>query len=228
MSNLFFRNPLIWDWILPIALLAVIAPFSGAVDVAISTYFFDPATREFSTHPFFRFFFVWGLLPGQVFGIGAILLFMLSFVFKQFKKWRKPALQVILTIAIGAGFITHTLLKENWKRPRPRQVEQFAGTEAFRPFYQPDFVVNGNFKSFPSGHSAMGFCFFALAVQGRRLHNRPLFWGGLALALTLGISLSLTRIAQGGHFFTDTLASACLMWVIAATSDWLLYPSEEG
>lgn len=226
MSNLFFRNLLVWDWVLPLALLAMVAPFSGAMDLATSHYFFDPASGQFSSHPFFHFFYVWGLLPGQVFGIGAILLFMLSYLATQFKQWRKPALQVILTIAIGAGFITHTLLKENWKRPRPKQVEQFGGTETFNHFYQPDFGVDGQFKSFPSGHSAMGFCFFALAVQGRRQGNRSLFWGGLALALTLGIGLSLTRIAQGGHFFSDTLVSACLMWVIAATSDWLLYPSE--
>lgn len=225
MRNLFFRNHLILDWILPLTLLAVVAPFSRNIDLDISHYFFDPTKGQFSSHPFFQFFYVWGLLPGQIFGIGAILLFILSYLTTQFKQWRKPALQVILTIALGAGFITHTILKESWKRPRPKQLEQFGGTENFRPFYQPEFGTTGQFKSFPSGHSAMGFCFFALTVQGRRQRSKMLFWGGLVLALAFGIGLSLTRMAQGGHFFSDTLVSACLMWVVAATSDWLLYRS---
>lgn len=224
MSILFFRNLLLWDWMIPLALLAIVAPFSGTLDLTISNYFFNAETKQFSQHPLFQFLYVWGLLPGQVFGIAAILFFILSYRVQEFKKWRKPALQVIFTLAIGAGFITHIVLKENWKRPRPRQVEQFGGTEPYSPFYQPKFNVTGHFKSFPSGHSAMGFCFFVLAVQGRHQRNRPLFWGGLALALILGVGLSLTRIAQGGHFFSDTLASACLIWMVAATSDRLMQP----
>ena len=69
----------------------------------------------------------------------------------------------------------------------------------------------------------MGFYFFAVALLGRRLGSRILFITGMALALILGIALSVTRIAQGGHFFSDTLATAIIMWTAALAIDWLLF-----
>jgi membrane-associated PAP2 superfamily phosphatase len=68
----------------------------------------------------------------------------------------------------------------------------------------------------------MGFYFFTLALIARRLDYRKTFWFALILAFGLGISLSLARIAQGGHFFSDTLVSALVMWLSAYACDrWL-------
>ncbi len=175
---------------------------------------------QFSNHPFFTFFYDWGLLPGQLLGIGALIALILTFYKPRFKQFRYPALVIGLTIAIGAGLITQVLLKDHWKRPRPKQVEQFGGSESFRTFYEPNFTAKGNFKSFPSGHCTMGFCFFAVAILGRRLQNRKMFIGGVLIAFGLGVCLALARIAQGGHFFSDTLAAACLMWITASTCDY--------
>ncbi len=160
-------------------------------------------------------------MPGQLLGIAAFIGLILSFLKPKFKYLRYPALVIGLTIAIGAGLITQVVLKDHWKRPRPKQVEQFGGSEPFRTFYEPNFTAKGNFKSFPSGHCTMGFCFFAVAVMGRRLRNRKLFLVGLGLAVSLGVFLALARIAQGGHFFSDTLAAACLMWITAVCCELL-------
>lgn len=61
----------------------------------------------------------------------------------------------------------------------------------------------------------MGFYFFALALLGICYRRRDLYWLGLGLAWGLGGLLSLARIAQGGHFFSDTMASALIMWLTA-------------
>jgi lipid A 4'-phosphatase len=220
-------NSLFLDCAIPLVLLLVIAPFSAEIDLTLAHYFYNPIRHAFSDHAFFTFFYQWGLLPGQIFGIVAFFIFVFSFIIRKLSKWRRPALQVGLTLALGAGILTHAILKDHWQRPRPKQVEQFGGTEPFRPFYQPNFWVKGKFKSFPSGHAAMGFCFFALVIQGRRTGNRRLFFLGLFLAFGLGICLSLSRIAQGGHFFSDTFASACLMWMTAALSDWAITKARE-
>lgn len=222
-----YLNPLFLDCAIPLALLFMVAPFSAEIDLALARYFYIPVQQTFSENGFFTFFYKRGLLPGQLFGVAAFFVFVFSFIIPRLSKWRRPALQVGLTLAIGAGILTHAVLKDHWKRPRPKQVEQFGGTEPFRPFYQPNFTAKGNFKSFPSGHAAMGFCFFALAIQARRVGNRRLFLLGLFLALGLGGCLSLSRIAQGGHFFSDTLASACLMWMTAALCDWALLGTRE-
>lgn len=225
MTTYFTNKMIFWDIAIPLLLLAIIAPFTPDLDLTFANYFFNQQTKQFSSHPFFVFMYKWGVLPGQMIGIAAILVFLLSYFSQRFVSWRKPALVMILTIGVGAGLITHVFFKDHWKRPRPKQIEQFGGTESFRAFYEPNFSASGNFKSFPSGHSGIGFCFFALAIHGRRIHNVGLYRGGILIALTLGIGLSLTRIAQGGHFFSDTLASACLIWMVAAISDWLLYRS---
>lgn len=223
MSKTFRYNTLFLDCAIPLVLLALIAPFTPQIDLALANYFYNPAQHTFSTHGFFTFFYKWGLLPGQIFGLSALCVFLLSFCVQRFSKWRKPALQIGLTIAIGAGIMTHVVLKDHWKRPRPKQVEEFGGSEQFRAFYQPNFTADGKLKSFTSGHAAMGFCFFALAIQARRERNKKLFFTGLFLALGLGICLSLSRIAQGGHFFSDTVVAACLMWMTAAICDWALF-----
>ncbi|MCE2981992.1 MAG: phosphatase PAP2 family protein, partial [Parachlamydia sp.] len=99
-----------------------------------------------------------------------------------------------------------------WGRPRPRQVQAFGGTHPFIPFYQPSFHALERFKSFPSGHSSMGFYFFSLVFLGRQQRNKKLVQCGWGMALGLGAALSLARIAQGGHFLSDTLFSGLIMW----------------
>lgn len=216
------KSRIFLHWLIPLSLLLLIAPFSSQIDLTLSSFFFNEESKNFSHNTFYQFVYQWGMLPAQVVGVLMLLLFILSYGISSLKKWRKSALFFILTLAIGAGAVT-TVFKEEWKRPRPRQIVEYGGTEPFKPFYQPNFMAKGSFKSFPSGHCAMGFYFFALAILGKRLQNRFLFIGGLCLAFGMGITLSVTRIAQGGHFFTDTLAAACFMWITASTCDWLLY-----
>jgi hypothetical protein len=43
---------------------------------------------------------------------------------------------------IGPGLTSNLLLKENWGRPRPNSVQQFAGTAAFQPWWRPACRTN--------------------------------------------------------------------------------------
>jgi len=114
-------------------------------------------------------------------------------------------------------------------RPRPKQVIEFGGIQEFRPFYQPNFFHQPEpSKSFTCGHCTMGFYFFALALVVRRLNYRKTFWITLMFAFALGIALSLARIGQGGHFFSDTLISALIMWLTAYACDRWLTPQIEA
>jgi membrane-associated PAP2 superfamily phosphatase len=58
----------------------------------------------------------------------------------------------------------------------------------------------------------MGFYFFSLVFLGRQQRNKKLVQCGWGMALGLGAALSLARIAQGGHFLSDTLFSGLIMW----------------
>jgi membrane-associated PAP2 superfamily phosphatase len=71
----------------------------------------------------------------------------------------------------------------------------------------------------------MGFYFFAVAFLGRYYGSKRLLYSGLLMALGLGGSLSYARMAQGGHFLSDVLFSALIVWL---TTIWTYYFMLEG
>lgn len=208
-------NPLsfIQGIIIPILLWIAFTPWSAWLDIKISHTFYEHAS--FVSHPFWDWLFIYGLWPAWLIVGLALVGFTLSF-FTSFLSWRKPCLFLLLTFALGVGLIIHAGLKDHWGRPRPRQVTEFGGQQAFRPYYQPNLENQPEpSKSFACGHASMGFYFFAVALLGNVYHSRHLYWLGMGLAWGLGSLLSLARIAQGGHFLSDTIASALIMWLTA-------------
>ena len=69
----------------------------------------------------------------------------------------------------------------------------------------------------------MGFYWFTLTVVGWYERKRNLIVLGTFLALSLGAFLSVTRIAQGGHFFSDVLVAGILMWWTAWVVGYFIY-----
>lgn len=224
MKDSFFMKQKAWLW--PVLLLVIIAPFTPHLDLAISNFFYMPNHR-FSSNVFFSFLYQYGLIPAQiVFCVAALMLFLSSF-FKKWKKWHSPALVLVLSLLIGGGLIVHELFKEHWGRPRPKQVIEFGGTQPFRPFYQPNFFNQPEpSKGFSCGHCTMGFYFFSAALVAWRLKYTKSFWVMLIFAFALGIALSFARIAQGGHFFSDTLVSAIVMWLSAYFCALWIFPEK--
>lgn len=219
MNSFFFKQK---AWLWPLIFLAILTPFTPAIDLAISNFFYQPQ-HSFSSNEFFALLYNYGLIPAQLlFSMAAIALFLASF-FKKWKKWHAPALVLVLSLLIGGGLIAHVILKDHWGRPRPKQTIEFGGTQSFHPFYEPNFFHQPEpSKSFPCGHCTMGFYFFSLALVAKRLNYKKTFWISLLIAFGLGMALSLARIAQGGHFFSDTLVSAIIMWLSAYLCDrWI-------
>lgn len=219
-------------WVLPILLMILLTPFTPWLDLKITRYFYHPdplALDPFSSGPFFDFLFNYGILPAWIVAIISALIFLFSYVSNPLKAWRNPSLVLILTLIVGAGFLTHMVLKDHWGRPRPKQVIEFGGTQKFRPFYSPNiFHQPQPSKSFPCGHCSMGFFFFALALVGKRLNKKWLEILGFSLAFILGGLLGFARIAQGAHFFSDVLFSALLLWLTALAMDYLVYSNEKA
>lgn len=202
-------------WFFCFLILCLYTPFSGSIDLYFTRYFF--VDGEFSHHPFFTFLYDYGERPSQI--VAALSLF--SFLIWP-KKCGRSALYLFLTLAIGAFLINEVALKKQWGRPRPKQVVEFGGNQPFRPYYSPNFAQPEPSRSFPCGHCTAGFYFFCLAFLGKRKGNTKLYLLGLSLSLLLGVSLGVARIAQGGHFFSDVLFGACVMYLTAKTLDrWM-------
>lgn len=212
------------SWLLPLFILILLTPFTPFLDLTTSNFFFNKETSSFVQHPFLKAIYHLGVLPGLL--TAAIALFFLvgTFFCTSWKRFLAPALSLILTLAIGSGLIINTILKENWNRPRPKQTLQFGGQQKYRPYYLPnlDTPIEPS-KSFPSGHASMGFYFFSLSLIFLRHKRKKLFIYVTIISIILGGLLSFTRIAQGGHFFSDVIISAFIMWLTALCINWWLY-----
>lgn len=204
---------------LPILAFVLFAPWSAMVDLKVSHYFYDP-TKHFASNDILLGAYYWGFYPAWILFFAAGGVFIASFFRRSLIKWRRPAMVLILTYVTGIG-VGVELIKKTVGRPRPRNTTEFGGEKAFCPFY---IIGTTNGNSFLSGHAASGFYPLVLVPVGRRLGNRYLVYGGLAAGFFLGGLLSLARMAQGAHFFTDCLGSLLLVWLIANFWDYLLAP----
>ncbi len=198
---------------LPIFVWVLFTPCLTQWDLATSAFFYNEGT--FSSARVWQWVYHYAIWPSWMATAAALFALFVSFN-KKYASLRLPALYLLLTFAIGSGLIVHALLKEQWGRPRPKQIVEFGGSQSFHPYWKPSTdPIQEPSKSFPSGHASTGFYFFSLIFLGRAYRSKPIFWTGVVLSSSLGLLLSLARIAQGGHFLSDTLASALIMWITA-------------
>lgn len=197
--------------IIPLLLLVLYAPWSGQIDRWLSHQFYHEG--RFQNSLFLEIIYHYAIIPGWILAGAAAIGLIFSLVFIKFRKQMLIYVYLLLTLGWGSGIIVHALLKENWGRPRPRQTIEFGGTQPFLPFYKPSLQDRPEpSKSFSCGHCTMGFYFFSLIFLGVLFHSRKVIWLGLGLSLLLGGLLGYARIAQGGHFLSDVIVSALVMW----------------
>jgi lipid A 4'-phosphatase len=153
-----------------------------------------------------------GVMPALVVGMLSLVVLLIGIGRQDIARYRKVAGYLALTLLIGSGIITNALLKGLWGRPRPSQLSEFGGHMAFEPVLT--WAQESFGKSFPCGHATMGFFFWAvaLAIPQRMAVIRYLI---AAFGSALGVALGWVRSAQGGHFVSDTLWAAAIMWFVA-------------
>jgi lipid A 4'-phosphatase len=120
----------------------------------------------------------------------------------------RKVLYLLLVLILGAGLIVNVVFKNHFGRARPRNLQEFGGSRQFTPA----FVVTDQCKSncsFASGDAAGAFFFmaFAIALTRRRVIA--------VAAVGFGVAVSLSRIATGAHFFSDTVLSFFVMLIVA-------------
>lgn len=127
----------------------------------------------------------------------------------------RAAFFLLLSLALGPGLTVNTIFKDHWGRARPAQIVAFGGDKKFSPAFVPSDQCARN-CSFPAGDPAMGFYLVSVAFLAPMPRQRRC---GIAGALALGAGLGVVRLAQGGHFLSDVVASGFLVYGVS----WLLH-----
>ena len=206
-------------WVAALGLIATLPFLFSHLDQRLMGCFFRPdAARPWFAESwgFWRFFYTFGPWPALVTGIGALVFLLVGLRRPAWGKWRRQGLLVILTLALGPGLLVNVIFKDHWGRPRPRQTTEFGGRWEYRTVL--DKGISGRGKSFPCGHSSMGYFFVAFYFLARH-RNKRLALTILAGATVYGTLIGMARMAAGAHFPSDVLWSA----FIPAAVGFLLY-----
>ncbi len=122
----------------------------------------------------------------------------------------KKVCYLFLVLILGAGLIVNVILKDNFGRARPRDIEEFGGSKQFTPAFVVSRECDTN-CSFSSGEGAGAF--FSLALAMALTRKRAVFAAGVAF----GSLVSFSRVASGAHFFSDVVVSFFVMLIVADT-----------
>ncbi len=204
----------IWIVVAACGLLAALV-FSlwPEVDLAVSSLFYEGNGRfvlvnnPVGTMPrlLFQGFFV-GFCLIVLFGLFYTLLRHTPLLGLRPLQWS----YLVACLVIGPGLLTNTILKDNWGRARPVQIEEFGSKGKFTPALVPSQACQRN-CSFVSGESSSIFMvFFALALllpSWRRIL--------LVLGIIIGSLAGLVRMGMGGHFLSDVTFSGIFMLLTA-------------
>lgn len=128
---------------------------------------------------------------------------------------RKALVFIVAATVLGPGLLANTVLKENWGRARPSQIEAFGGARQFTPAPLPSSQCERN-CAFVSGHAALAFSVVSFALLLPAGWRRRL---ATATALGFGALIGVARMAAGAHFLSDVVYAGL---IVCATS-WLLY-----
>jgi membrane-associated PAP2 superfamily phosphatase len=187
------------------------------LDLGLQRVFWSPAVGWSLRHdPFVLFLYHYGTWPASLAATGGLALWLVSRFAPRLKTAGSLGGFLALALVLGPGLVVNATLKDHYGRPRPRDTIEFGGSEVFRPLGEPTFGPHG--KSFPSGHSAMGFFWFAPCIFLWQ-HHRRLALGFATIAVVHGGLMSFARMAQGAHWLSDHLWAAGVLYI----TFWVLH-----
>ena len=193
-------------WILGLVLFFMFFP---GFDIWISRQFYEPG-QGFISGQDGLLGFMRAVMPVVILGafVFAIALWVAGI---WYERWfwgmtTNRAIYLMVTLVVGPGLVVEALLKPNWGRARPKDLEIFGGHANYTP---PMWVATECDRncSFVSGHAAIAFWVTAFGFM------LPTKWRMLVVSggLLLGVLMSWARIVQGGHFFSDVFFAGLIV-----------------
>jgi lipid A 4'-phosphatase len=198
------------------------------LDLQVADWFFDHEKAKFPL----AINYEWNLVRRVanwipfLFLVPAVFALLRKLAFPSAPMMMAPSVVIFLigSFAIGPGLTSNLLLKENWGRPRPNFVQQFAGTATFQPWWRPSRACTRN-CSFVSGEASEAFWTVAPASLAPP-QLRPIALGG---AVVFGAAVGGLRIVFGRHFVTDVVfAGIITIIIVMALHSLLLDPARRN
>jgi membrane-associated PAP2 superfamily phosphatase len=206
-------------------LLCSIPFFIKDLDISVSSLFYDASLPQMwiyvGVEPW-EFLYNYGTWPALALAGCSLLLGIASYFVNYLKPQRKTVMYLAAVMIIGPGLIVNTLFKDNFGRPRPRDIVEFGGQQQYQQLLHPNWGNPG--RSFPCGHCSAAFYFFVLYFCGKGREKKWLPYAGLTFGMGYGIFMGVARIMQGGHFLSDVLWSAGLVYLTSGVLFYLINP----
>ena len=209
------KERLISDLLLPSILLTILTILFQKLDwdLQFQKLFYNADTGWFlkNIQPW-KFLYYYGNIPALILSISALVIFVLGYLKQCYIKFRKISLYLVLVMIFIPGLLVNSILKDNWGRPRPRDIVEFNGKFEYEKLLTIDPESDG--KSFPCGHASMGFYFFVLCYIFR---DKKRFWKWFFIwfAFVYGFLIGFARIVQGGHFLSDVVWVGGLVYIFS-------------
>ena len=212
-SAVFFRTHLL---LIPgaLACAALLAQYSG-LDRALTAAFYDAASTRFPAHSSATL-----ELFGHRFAKTAVTLVWLGVLAAALSSRWLPRLEAhrralwAAVTGMALGPLIVVAMKGLNAHHCPWDLREFGGAAEFSNAWFVAAADAGH--CFPGGHAASGFSlialFFLLREIGVTAWAKRMLW----LAVWVGGTFSLIRMAQGAHFLSHNLWAAAICWWCAA------------
>jgi lipid A 4'-phosphatase len=194
-----------------------------AIDIRISSLFFNG--QFYSQQLWWEQAFHRGV---SIFICVSVLSILGVYAFNRITKRKllaidgKKVVYLLVVLGLGAGLLVNVICKDNFGRARPRDVQEFGGQKHFTPAFVVASECTSN-CSFASGETAAAF--FSLALVMALARRRRMF----VASVVFGVAVSISRMAVGAHFFSDTVVSFFVMLILSdVLYHYMLAPQQES
>jgi len=222
------KSSIALDWSIPLLLLSGLTVVFRVTDLDLSTSarFFEPGTGwPMGGEQPWSFLYHCGVVPAWIMSLSALGIFIASLFRSRWARYRRRCAFLVLVMIVGPGLLVNALFKQNWGRPRPRDLVEFSGEKQYVPLLAKRSPGSGN--SFASGHASTGFYLFAPYFFLRRRSKKwAVFF--LVLGLSYGSLVGLARIIQGAHFLSDVVWAGGLVYLSGLVFYYVLRPDRES
>lgn len=198
-----------------LGLLLLLVFETTALDRIVSDVFYDPVAGAF---PLRRDWFLeqivhrGGKYLVVAVALAALAVVVLSCVRAGARPLRRPALYVVLCLALGPGLVAG--LKTVTNKHCPYDLAVYGGFAEYTRLLDAAPPGERPGRCFPGGHASGGFALMAFYFVWRR---RRASWAATALVggFAYGFTIGFGRVMQGAHFLSHNLWAALVCWFVA-------------